>query len=113
MECPKNIKVFIPESDKAGTNYQDVPLFIPNTLKFGVMKEIDTFTLQAIRSKLREEYLEVMAESVNDVERLASELMDLCQVSFTYLKKLEKMGLIVIENENYKHLNKLTEREYI
>ena len=103
----------IKEEDKAGTDYKDVPLFYHNSIKFGVMKELDNFTLTEIRSKLREEYLEVMAESDDDLDKLVPELFDVMQVGYTYLLKLQEEGKIIMENENIKHLEKLNKRGYI
>ena len=91
----------------------DIPLFIPNMLKFGIMKNINTYTLKDIREKLTEEYKEVLAETDNDLNKLVPELFDVAQVVFTYLKKLELEGKIIIEEENFKHLEKLNKRGYI
>ena len=103
------------DSDKAGTKYTDVQLEKPNMIEFGVMKDIKDIPYIDIVDKLKEEFEEVLVElneKIN-IKDLASELLDLSQVSFTYLKKLELEGLIEIKAENKKHLKKLDDRGYI
>ena len=111
---PNTLPVSIPDSNKAGSKAIDVPLYIPNTIRFGVMKDLDNITYQDIKEKLTEEYKEVLVEYKNKtIYPMASELIDVMQVCYTYLKKMQNDGLIIIENENCKHLNKLEGRGII